>query len=87
VHYSSSSKWEIFEHPPYSPDLTPSDYHLFLHLKKWLSSQSMRSEQATEYVVQDWLNVLVVTFFNAGIQKLGLQYEQCLNLHGDYVEK
>jgi len=21
--------WEIFDHPPYSPDLAPSDYHLF----------------------------------------------------------
>jgi transposase len=21
--------WELFDHPPYSPDLAPSDYHLF----------------------------------------------------------
>jgi lipopolysaccharide export system protein LptC len=21
--------WEIFDHPSYSPDLAPSDYHLF----------------------------------------------------------
>ena len=21
--------WEIFDHPPYSSDLPPSDYHLF----------------------------------------------------------
>jgi hypothetical protein len=20
--------WELFDHPPYSPDLTPGDYHL-----------------------------------------------------------
>ncbi|KDR22070.1 hypothetical protein L798_02924, partial [Zootermopsis nevadensis] len=29
--------WEVFNHPPYSPDLAPSDFHLFLHLKKFLS--------------------------------------------------
>jgi len=28
--------WEQFDHPPYSPDLAPSDYHLFPRLKKEL---------------------------------------------------
>jgi len=27
-------RWEVFDHPPYSPDLAPSDYQLFMHLKK-----------------------------------------------------
>jgi transposase len=25
--------WELFDHPPYNPDLAPSDYHLFTYLK------------------------------------------------------
>ena len=25
--------WEIFDHPTYSPDLVPSDFHLFTKLK------------------------------------------------------
>jgi hypothetical protein len=25
--------WEQFKRPPYSLDLTPSDFHVFLHLK------------------------------------------------------
>jgi histone-lysine N-methyltransferase SETMAR len=25
--------WELFDHPPYSPDLALSDYHLFTYLK------------------------------------------------------
>jgi histone-lysine N-methyltransferase SETMAR len=28
--------WEIFEHPAYSPDLAPSDFHLFPKLKEFL---------------------------------------------------
>jgi histone-lysine N-methyltransferase SETMAR len=28
--------WEQFNHPPYSPDLVPSDFHVFLHLKTFL---------------------------------------------------
>jgi transposase len=28
--------WELFDHPSYSPDLTPSDYCLFTYLKNCL---------------------------------------------------
>jgi histone-lysine N-methyltransferase SETMAR len=27
---------ELFDHPSYSPDLAPSDYHPFTYLKNWL---------------------------------------------------
>ncbi|PNF25373.1 hypothetical protein B7P43_G10916 [Cryptotermes secundus] len=36
--------WELYNHPPYSPDLTPSDFHLFLHLKKFLSGERQHFE-------------------------------------------
>ncbi|GFV84432.1 histone-lysine N-methyltransferase SETMAR [Trichonephila clavipes] len=29
--------WDVFDHPPYSADLAPSDFHLFLHLKSFLA--------------------------------------------------
>ncbi|GFX99960.1 histone-lysine N-methyltransferase SETMAR [Trichonephila clavipes] len=29
--------WELFVQPPYTPDLLPSDFHVLLHLKKFLS--------------------------------------------------
>ena len=35
----TSFKWEKMDHPPYSPDLAPSDFHLFLHLKKLLGDK------------------------------------------------
>jgi hypothetical protein len=31
--------WEIFNHPPYSLDLAPSNYHLFTKMKVWLAIQ------------------------------------------------
>ncbi|GBO16096.1 hypothetical protein AVEN_260423-1 [Araneus ventricosus] len=32
-------KWDVFQHPPYSPDLAPSDFYLFTAMKKWLGGQ------------------------------------------------
>ncbi|GBN99313.1 hypothetical protein AVEN_161619-1, partial [Araneus ventricosus] len=34
---------EVFNHPAYSPDLVPSDYNLFQHLKRFLAGQHLSS--------------------------------------------
>ena len=34
--------WEILEHPSYSPDLAPSDFHLFPNMKKTSSCQAIQ---------------------------------------------
>jgi plasmid stabilization system protein ParE len=34
--------WELLSHPPYSPDLAPSDYHLFGPLKDRLRGHYLR---------------------------------------------
>ena len=33
--------WEVLMHPPYSPDLAPSDYHLFHELQNFLSDKNL----------------------------------------------
>jgi transposase len=43
-------KWELFDHPLYSPDLTPSEHHLFTYLKKWLRSQRFNNNEFMEGV-------------------------------------
>ncbi|GBM97303.1 hypothetical protein AVEN_181155-1 [Araneus ventricosus] len=50
--------WEIFDYPPYSPDLAPSDFHLFLKLKKFLGGERFRSDEELENAVTTWLNEL-----------------------------
>jgi hypothetical protein len=37
--------WGLFDHPPYSSHLTPSDYHLFTYLKNWLRSQRFNNKE------------------------------------------
>ena len=37
--------YEILPHPPYSPDLAPSDYFLFPNMKTWLGGKRFSSNE------------------------------------------
>jgi hypothetical protein len=66
-------KCENFENSMYSIELAPSDYHLFLYIKKFPSGQRLGCDQDTKHVLQDWLKGLATNFFEEGIQKLVTQ--------------
>jgi hypothetical protein len=55
----------LFDHPPYSPDLTPSDYDLFTYLKNWLGSQPFNSNEGFMEGSSQ-----AAGFFDKGMQKL-----------------
>ena len=40
--------FESLLHPPYSPDLAPSDYYLFPNLKRWLCRRRFESNEEVE---------------------------------------
>jgi hypothetical protein len=78
--------WEVIEHPAYSPDLAPSDFHLFPKLKEVLGGRRLKSDEKVKYAVKEWLNGLAAEVYDEGIQKLVTRYDKCLNIFGDYVE-
>ena len=75
------------DHPLYSPDLVPSDFHFFLHLKKFLGGKRFDNDDDLKDTVQKWLTSQVAAFCEEGIQKLVPHYSKCLNNSGKYVEK
>ena len=80
--------WELFDHPPYSPDLAPSDFHVFLHLKKFLSyGERFGNDEELKTSVTRWFHSQAAEFYDSGIQKLIPRYDKCLNSGGCYVEK
>jgi len=82
----TSFKWEQMDHPPYSPDLAPSDYHLFPHLKNFLGGQRFDDDHDLKDAVQKWLTSQAATFYEEGKQKRVPRYDKCLNNGGEYVE-
>jgi hypothetical protein len=73
----------LFDHPCYSPDLAPNNYHL----KNWLGSQHFNNNEELMEGVKTWLSSMAADFCDRGIQKLIPRNDKCLNLGGDYVEK
>jgi histone-lysine N-methyltransferase SETMAR len=78
--------WKLLDHPPYSPDLSRSDHHLFTYLKNCLRSQCFNNNKELMEGVKTWQSSQAEDFFPTGIQKLIPQYK-CLNSGGDYMEK
>lgn len=83
----TSFGWEQLDHPPYSPDLAPSDFHLFLHLKKHLAGERHDDDDGVKTAVLQWLTIQAADFYEDGMQKLVVRYDKCLNIGGIYVEK
>ena len=40
--------WEVMPHPPYSPDLAPSDYHLFHSLQNHVNDKTFDSNEVVK---------------------------------------
>ena len=79
--------WEIFSHPLYSPDLAPSDFHLFPHLKVHLGGLRFHNDFEVETEVNRWFKKQGTQWYTQGIEKLVPRYQKCLDKEDDYVEK
>jgi len=80
-------KWDILDHPPYSPDIAPSDFHLFLRLKKHLAGKKFDDDDEVQKEVMTWFKGQAADFYNSGIQKLVPKINNCVDNAGDCVEK
>jgi len=47
--------FEYLPHPLYSPNLTPSDFHVFGPLKEKMRSKSFRCDEEVQQAVHEWL--------------------------------
>ncbi|GFV17566.1 histone-lysine N-methyltransferase SETMAR [Trichonephila clavipes] len=81
--------WEVLDHPPYSPDLAPSDFHLFrfLNFRYSLSGKRFSDIEEVKAAVNSWLSDQTADFFDEGFQNLVLRYDKCINKLSNYEEK
>jgi hypothetical protein len=79
-------KWVVLDHPPYSPDLTPNDFHLFLHLNKHLTGKKFDDDDKVQEVMV-WFKGQEAHFYDSGIKKLVPRLNKCLDNASNCVEK
>ncbi|CAK9833202.1 Mariner Mos1 transposase [Anthophora retusa] len=79
--------YQILPHPPYSPDLAPSDYYLFPNMKKRLAGKKFLSNEEVIAETNYYFADLDKSYYMEGIAKLEHRWTKCIELEGDYVEK
>ena len=63
-------KWDILDLPPYSLDLAPSDFLLFLHLKKHLAGEKFDNDDEVQEEFMTWFKEQAADYYDSGIVKL-----------------
>ena len=76
--------WELVPHPPYSPDLAPSDYHLFRPMKNWMRAKEYDDEQELITDLNAYFASKDQAFFERGIHSLPDKWQLTINYEGDY---
>ena len=79
--------WKLLTHPPYSPDLAPSDFHLFGPLKESMKGIHFQTDKEVKAAVSNWLRTQSTEFYAKGIDNLISRWNKCVAKEGDYVEK
>jgi len=79
-------KFDILPHPPHSPDLAPSDFHLFPKLKIFLAGKRFGSNEEAIEAINNYFEDLEEIHFQEGIRNLEKRWEKCVELRGDYEE-
>lgn len=75
-HVARPLQWEVLLHPPYFPDIAPSDYLLFRSMTHGMFQQRFTSYEECQKWVGLWIASKDESFFRAGIRKLPERWDK-----------
>ncbi|UYV80921.1 SETMAR [Cordylochernes scorpioides] len=79
-------QWDVLPHPLYSPDIAPSDYHMFHSMTHGLAEQHFTSYEESKNWVNVWIASKDEEFFRHGIRMLPERWEKVVAKDGQYFE-
>ena len=77
--------WEVLPHPPYSPDLAPSDYYLFRSLHNFLRDKEYKNRDEVTNDIEFFFSSKSEEFYREGISKLLQRWQQVVDSDGEYI--
>ena len=79
--------WEVLPHPVYSPDISPTDFHLFRKMQNELSDVRFKTFKEVQKWVDDFLALQDETFFVKGIRELPKRWLKVIESDGDCFDQ
>ena len=74
----------VLPHPPYSPDIAPSDFYLFSPMKTALKGKNFASEIEIQTVLQHWFDSKPPAFFQRAFSLLPDRWQKIIDNEGVY---
>ncbi|XP_066253847.1 uncharacterized protein [Euwallacea similis] len=71
--------WDVLAHPPYSPDLAPSDFHLFRSLQNSMKGKTFKDEDAVKNHLDRFFADKPQSFYERSIMKLVERWQEVIN--------
>lgn len=84
--YLKEQNWEILSHPPYSPDIAPSDFHLFRSMAHELNDQRFCNYDDCKKWIDSWIGARELDFWRRGIAILPERWAKVVASDGQYFE-
>ena len=78
--------YQVLPHPPYSSDLSPTDYHFCKHLNNFLQGKHFHTKQEAENAFQDFTDSKKMDFYATGISNFISCWQNCVGCNGSYFD-
>ncbi|XP_025161357.1 histone-lysine N-methyltransferase SETMAR-like [Harpegnathos saltator] len=77
--------WDILPHPPYSPDLSPTSYHIFRPLRDSMEEKTFNDEEAIKNHVDWFFANKCQIFYESGITMLETKWQMVIDKNGHCI--
>jgi [histone H3]-lysine36 N-dimethyltransferase SETMAR len=77
--------FKLFLHPPYSPDLAPSDFFLFADLNRMLAGKKFSTNVEVIAETEGYFEAILKSYNKNGIKKLYDHYNRCIALERNNI--
>ncbi|KAG5324841.1 MOS1T transposase, partial [Pseudoatta argentina] len=84
--YLETLKWKVVPHPLYSPDIAPSDFHLFRSMAHGLADRRLHSYEEAKKWIDSWKASKDMSLFRRGIHVLPERWEKVVSSDGQYFK-